>query len=131
MAIDRECRVIRHLVLETKTTEPPVAKVEFNLLAQSPIEADAVAVADDQHPDHELGVNRRTTDVAVERLELLAQIAKDPRHDRIDPSQKMAARNTPFEIEQIEQLALIARLPPHHAQPPPLTPPADGITVRR
>jgi hypothetical protein len=39
-------------------------------------------------------------------------------------------RNAP-EVKKVKQLALIARLPTHHAKPPPLNPPADGITVRQ
>src|SRR6266436_6872175 len=98
---------------------------------QPPLEADAVAVAHDQHSDHELRVDRRSTDVAIERCQLLAQVSQHLHYDRIDPAQEMARRNAPFEVEQIEQLALIARLPTHHGKPPPLNVSSDGITVRR
>src|SRR5258707_12942289 len=80
---------------------------------------------------HELRVDRRSTDVAIERCQLLAQVSQHLHYDRIDPAQEMARRNAPFEVEQIEQLALIARLPTHHGKPPPLNVSSDGITVRR
>ena len=35
-----------------------VRPVEVNLLAQAPLGADAEAIAHDQHPDHQLGVDR-------------------------------------------------------------------------
>src|SRR5262245_13196765 len=52
MAIDRECRVIGHLVLKTQPAEPAISQVQLDLLAQLPLGADPVAVTDDQHPDH-------------------------------------------------------------------------------
>src|SRR5260221_5793491 len=67
-----------------------------------------------------LRVDRRSTDVAIERCQLLAQVSQHLHYNRIDPAQEMARRNAPFEVEQIEQLALIARLPTHHGKPPPL-----------
>ena len=120
MAIDRERRVVGHLVVEIEPAEPPIGQMQFDFLAQPPLEADAVAVAHDQHPDHQLGIDRRPADLAIEGLQLLAQLSQHPRHDRIDPAQQMARRNALFEVEQIEQLALIARLPTHHGKPPPL-----------
>jgi hypothetical protein len=51
MAVDRERRVIRHLVVEIEAAKPLVRKVKFEFFAQPPLETDAVAIADDQHPD--------------------------------------------------------------------------------
>src|SRR5271169_2052269 len=59
VAINRECRVIRHLVVKIEPTEPPISHVHLDFLAQPPLEADAVAIGDDQHSDHKLGINRR------------------------------------------------------------------------
>jgi hypothetical protein len=50
-------------------------------------------------------------------LQLVPKISQYPRHDWIDPSQKMARRDAPFEVEQVEQLALINRLATHHDSP--------------
>jgi hypothetical protein len=52
--------------------EPPVGKVQLNLLAQPSFKADAVAVTHNQHPDHELGINRRPANIAVEGCQFLA-----------------------------------------------------------
>src|SRR6266536_1499377 len=121
MPIDRECRVIWHFVVEIEAAKPAVGEMQLNLLAEPPLKANAVAVAHNQHPDHELGIDRGPANVAVERRELLSQVSQNPRHDRIDPAQQIARRNTLFEVKQIEQLALIARLPAHHDPPPSLT----------
>src|SRR4051812_49363695 len=94
--------------------------MQFDFLAQSPLKADAIAVAHDQHPDHKLWINRRPADLAVEGCQLLTKSSQQPRHHRIDPAQQMTSRNALFEVEQVEKLALIARLPTHHGKPPPL-----------
>jgi hypothetical protein len=58
VAINRECRMIGYFVLEIETTEPAISEVKLDLLAQLTLETDAVAVTDNQHPKHELGINR-------------------------------------------------------------------------
>lgn len=63
----------------------------------------AVAVADDELPDHELGVDRRTADVAVMRLELLVQVAESHRHKHVLPPQQVVLGNAIFEPELAEQ----------------------------
>src|SRR5215475_2854678 len=117
--IDRERRMVGHLVVKLEATKPAIGKVKLHFLAQPALRADAVAVADNQHPDHELGVDRRPADFAVEGPQLLAKVSHYPRHYRIDAAKKMVPRNTTFEVEEIEQLALIDILPTHH-DPPPL-----------
>src|SRR5438132_8744935 len=119
VAIHRECRVIRHRVVKIEPTEPPIRHVHLDFLAQPPLEADAVAIADDQHSDHKLGINRRPANVAIEGCELLPKLNQYPRHDRINPPQQMARRDAPFKVEQVKQLALIARLSTQHGKPPP------------
>jgi hypothetical protein len=37
--------MIRHLVFEIETAEPPIGKVQFDLLAKLPLETNAIAVA--------------------------------------------------------------------------------------
>ena len=43
VAIDRERRVMGHLVVESEATEPTIGEVKFDLLAQLALEADAVS----------------------------------------------------------------------------------------
>jgi hypothetical protein len=112
--------VIGHLIVEIEATKPAVRKVKFDLLAQPPLGADAVAIADNQHPDHKLRINRRPANVAVERRQLVAKLNQYPCHHRIDSPQQIANRDAPFEVEQVKQLALIAGLSTHHGKPPPL-----------
>src|SRR5262249_25095940 len=131
VAIDRERRMIRNLVFEFKTAEPAIAEMKFDLLAQPPLEADAIAVADDEHSDHQLRIDRGSTDVAVERRQLLAKVGQHPSHNWIDAAQEMIRGNVFFEVEKIEQLALINRLTTHHDLRPSLKASDDGIMIRQ
>jgi hypothetical protein len=66
----RECRVIRDLVLDAQTTEPPIGEVHLYLAAQQPLRADGKHVTQDQHPDHQYRINRRTAGRGIVRREL-------------------------------------------------------------
>src|SRR5215469_367091 len=87
--IDREHRRVGHLAVEIETTEPAIGKVKLHFLAQPTLRTDAVAIADNQHPDHELGVDRRPADLAVKGPQLLAKVRHYPCHHRIDAAKKM------------------------------------------
>ena len=94
--------MVRNLVVKIEAAEPAIGEVQLDLLAQPPLKAYAVAVANDQHPDHQLGVDRWSADLAVERHQLLAKLTQYPGHNRIDPAQQMARWDTPFEVEQVK-----------------------------
>src|SRR6185436_7926409 len=69
--IDRKRGVMRDLVVEIELAEPPIGKVQLDLLAQTTLMSDAVAVSDNQHPDHEFRIDRRAADVAVKGSQLM------------------------------------------------------------
>ncbi len=46
----------------------------MHFLAQAPFGPDAEAVADEQHPDHQLRIDRGPTHLAVERTQMRADI---------------------------------------------------------
>src|SRR6202007_814080 len=39
--------------------KPPIGQIEVDLIAQAPLRSNAEAVADQEHPDHQLGIDRR------------------------------------------------------------------------
>ena len=88
--------------------------MQLDFLSELAFRADAVAVADNEHPDHELGVDRRTADVAVVRLELLVQVGERHRHKHVHPPQQMVLGDAIFEAKLVEQAALITSQSPHH-----------------
>jgi hypothetical protein len=65
MPILGENRVVRYLAVEAQPTEPAVSQVQMNLLAQPLFGTNAVAVANQQHPDEQFGINRRPASRAV------------------------------------------------------------------
>ena len=65
--------MIRHPAVETEPAEPAVGEVEVDLVAKPTLGADAEAVADDQHADHQLGIDGRAARRGVERSQLPAQ----------------------------------------------------------
>src|SRR3979411_997904 len=109
-----ERRVVGNRIIEIEPTEPPVCEVEPYLLAQLPLRADAEAVADDKHPDQQLGIDRRPADVAVEWTQLFVQVTKHRCHKNIDPAQQMALWDHVIEPEFVEQARLLSMLLPHH-----------------
>jgi hypothetical protein len=77
--------------------EPPI------LAAQSPLGTDRVAVADQQHPDHQLRIHQRAADLAVEWLELLTDQVEV--EQRIQLTQQMVRRNLVLEPENCRTAA--------------------------
>jgi hypothetical protein len=62
--------MVRHLTVEPQSTEPSVSQIEVHFLTKAPLRADAKAVADNQHPDRQFGIDRRPAYAAVERRQL-------------------------------------------------------------
>src|SRR6185436_15259166 len=112
MPVLREGRMVRYIAVEPKAAEPAIGQIEVNLLAQAPLGADAEAVTHDQHPDHQLGIDRGPTNGAVEWSQLPPQPAK--LHEPVDRAQQMIRRNMPFERELVEQSSLVDLPMSHH-----------------
>jgi hypothetical protein len=55
MPVLGEYRMIQHSAIQTEPEEPPVAQIEVDLIAQSPLRSDPQAVTDQEHPDHSSG----------------------------------------------------------------------------
>ena len=60
--------MVRNLIVEIELAEPAISKVQRNLLAQPPLMTNAIAVTDQKHPYHQLGIDRGPADIAVKRL---------------------------------------------------------------
>ena len=54
--------------VEIELAEPAVSKVQRYFLAQPALVTNAIAITNQEHPDHQLGINRGSADVAVECL---------------------------------------------------------------
>jgi hypothetical protein len=69
--IHRERRMMRNLVLEIELAEPAVSEVQRHFLAQSALMTNTVAVTHQQHPDHQLGIDRGPAELRKTRYEHL------------------------------------------------------------
>jgi hypothetical protein len=84
----------------------------MHLLAQPPLRADAHAIADDQHPDHQLGIDRGPPRLAVIRAQVLAEPTQID--EPVDRSQQVIRRNVVLDAEAVEQRFLHHRSLAHH-----------------
>ena len=57
--------MIRDVAVEPQAKEPAIGKVEVDLVAQPPFGANTEAVADNEHPDHQLRIDRGPSDIAI------------------------------------------------------------------
>ena len=73
MPVLREGGMIGDITVEPEPAEPPVSQIEVDFLAETSFGADTEAVPDDEHPNHQLGINRWPSQHAVERRELATQ----------------------------------------------------------
>ena len=55
----------RDVGIEPQSTEPAIGQIEMDLLTQPTLRTNAEAVADYEHPDHQLRIDRWPPDVAI------------------------------------------------------------------
>ncbi len=94
----------------------------MDLLAQPALRTNAEAIADDEHSDHQLGIDRRPPDVAI----IGPQVRPNLRQvdEPIDLAQQMIVRHMPLKTEAVEQRLL--HYPPLAHHRPNLLHPAEG-----
>jgi hypothetical protein len=83
-----------------------------DLITQPPLRSNAEAVTDQQHPDHQFGINRRSTNTTVERRQVPPNLLKVDKP--IDRPQQVVGGNMLLERELIEQRSLFDLPVPHH-----------------
>jgi hypothetical protein len=69
----RKRRMIRDSVLDAKLAEPAIGEVHLNFTADQPFRADRKDIPHDQHPDHQLRIDRRATHRRIMRCKLAAK----------------------------------------------------------
>src|SRR5437764_14519209 len=105
MAVLREGRMIGHLAVEPEPAKPAIRQVEVHLFAQPPLRADAEAIADEQHANQQLWIDRRPADLTVERRQFLPQPVEFD--EAIDRPQQVLLRHMPFERKLVKQSLLL------------------------
>ena len=72
----------------------------MDLLAQPPFGPDSHAVADNQHPHHQFGIDGGPADAAVERLQLRAHLLKIEKS--VDASEQVIFGDVVIEAEIVK-----------------------------
>lgn len=85
----------------------------MNFLAEPGLGANAVEISHQQHPDHQLGINRGAPGMAVKRRKLGTQRFEVQKP--VDLAQKMILGNVVTEAKPVEELTLLFD-PPHHGR---------------
>lgn len=104
---------------QIEAAEPSIREVEMNLLAKPPFGPDAHDIADQQHPDHQLRVDRRPSRGTVEGREMLTQAGEID--EPVDQAKHVVWRDMSFNRELVKQCALRVLPRSHHRRPPPPT----------
>jgi hypothetical protein len=82
-----------------------------NLVNQPPFRTDAVKIADQQHADHQLGIDRWPTGVAVKGFKLVAE--RPEVQQPVNTAQKMIGGDVILDTEPVKQ-RFLNLLPTHH-----------------
>jgi hypothetical protein len=104
--------VVRHGAVETEPAKPPISEVQVDLVAEPPLRPEPEAIAYNQHPDHQLRVDRRPACLAVERRQLPPQLSQV--HKAVYGPEQVVGRHMAIEREVVEQRALVDLPRTHH-----------------
>ena len=85
----RDAALAEAIVLGSLRTQ-----MQLDFLGKLPLRAKAVAVSNNQHPDHHLRVYRGPTDLAVIGRKLLMHIVQNSCQKDVYPSEQVSSRNS-------------------------------------
>ncbi len=113
-----KCRVIGNATIQSKSAEPPIGKVQVHFLAEPAFRADAHAITDDQHPNHQLRIDRWPTCLTVVGPQMVADGTKIDK--TVDGAEQVILGHMTFEAEAVKQRLLQDRPLTHHGLTPRL-----------
>src|SRR5271154_1548702 len=96
--------MIGDAAIEPQATKPPIREIKMDLLAQPTLRTNAQAVADDEHPDHQLGINRGPPHVAIVGTQMRPNLGQVD--EPIDLAKQVTVRDMPLKAEAVEQRLL-------------------------
>ena len=102
MAGARKSRVIGNIVLDPQPAKPAIGQVDSNLGTKLTLRANGKHIADEQHTDHRLRINRGVSGVAVKTSQP-ARHAVNSDQEPIDPTHQVIRRNHRVEIKRMKQ----------------------------
>ena len=106
--------MVRDLAIQTEPTKPAVREIKMNFFAQAALRPYAHAIADDQHADHQLRIDRGAAGAAVQRFQRLTDAIEVAMP--IDASQDVIGRDMIVEPTSLARPSLPRPLPNHQKQ---------------
>jgi hypothetical protein len=67
MTILGESGMIRHLVVQAEMAEPTIGLIQMDFFAEATFRTNPVAVSDDEHADHQFGIDRWSPHVTIRK----------------------------------------------------------------
>jgi hypothetical protein len=113
VAVLGEGGMVRHVAVQAEPAEPAVGQVKVHFLAQPPLRANAEAIAHQQHPDHQLRIDRGPAYRAVEWGQVGSHALQVD--EAIDGTEQVLLRDMTLQRKLVEQLGLIYPAIAHHA----------------
>src|SRR6267142_3812470 len=109
--------MIRDSILDTELAEPTIGEVHLHFTTDQSFRADRKDIPDDQHPDHQFRIDRRTTHGRIMRCKFAAK----PRQieSSVDLPNQMIFRNRVAKTKLVEQLTLVTLQTAHHGSTSP------------
>src|SRR5580704_16314264 len=97
--------MIGNVAVEPQPTKPAIGQIEVDLVAQPTLRANAEAIADDEHPDHQLRIDRGPPDVAIIGPQVRTNLGQVD--EPVDLAQQMIVGDTPLKAEAVEARLLL------------------------
>src|SRR5258706_8319411 len=104
--------MIRDSVLDAELAEPAIGQVHLQFTADQPLRPDRKDIPYDQHPDHQLRIDRRTTRGRIMRCKFAAKPGQI--QSSVDLAHQMIFRDHVAKTKLVEQLTLVTLQTAHH-----------------
>src|ERR1700684_2650194 len=109
--------MVRDGIFDAKLAEPAIGEVHLHFTADQSLRADRKDIPHDQHPDHQLRINRQATHGRIMRCKLTAKPGKI--ESSIDLPYQVIFGNSVAEMKLVEQLTLVTLQTAHHRSTSP------------
>src|SRR6202047_4862436 len=109
--------MVRDGVFDAEFAEPAIGEVHLYLTTDQPLRADRKDIPHDQHPDHQLRIDRRATHGRIMRCKFTAKPGKI--ENSIDLPHQMIFGDRVVEMKLVEQLTLVTLQTAHHGSTSP------------
>src|SRR5471030_2676643 len=109
--------MIRDGVLDAEFAKPAIGKVHLHLATDQPLRTDCKDITYDQHPDHQLRIDRRATHGRIMRCKFAAKPGQI--ESGIDLPHQMIFRNCVAKLKLVEQLTLVTLQTAYHGSTSP------------